>query len=107
MRTDLLVPDRRQYITHGLRQLIESDHVFVVSQVQVKSNALRDVIGEPPAGVTSVVSGPRDRCVQPVAVELEELSRGCPEIWKFFFKRDHDFCLQGRASGRRRWSSSA
>jgi hypothetical protein len=29
--------------------------------------------------------------VKPITVELEELSRGRPEIWKFFLKRDHDF----------------
>src|SRR5262249_58158684 len=97
MRADLLIANRGQYITHSLRQLTEGDHVFVISQVQIKSDAFGDVIGEPPAGVTSFVSGPRDRRMQPVAVELEKLSRACPEIWKFFFKRDHDFYLRPRA----------
>jgi hypothetical protein len=31
-----------------------------------------------------------NRRVQPIPVELEQLSRICAEIWKFFFKRDHD-----------------
>src|ERR1700730_12171158 len=30
--------------------------------------------------------------MQPIAAKLEELSRICAEIWKFFLKRDHDFC---------------
>ena len=90
MSANLLVTDRLQYVAHRLRQLIESHHVFVISQVQIKSNAFGHVFSEPPAGVTSFVSGPRDRCMKPVTVELEELPRGCPEIWKLFFKRDHD-----------------
>jgi hypothetical protein len=28
--------------------------------------------------------------VKPVTVELEELPGLGPEIWEFFFKRDHD-----------------
>src|SRR5207247_8556688 len=107
MRSDLLVPDRCQHVTHGLRELVERDDIFIISQVQVKSDALGDVISEPPAGVTSFVSGSRDCRVQPIAVELEELSRCCPEIWKFFFKGDHDFYLRARASEGQRWSSSA
>src|SRR5215216_5197125 len=83
---NFLVADRRQYVTHGLRQLREGDHVFVISQVQIKSNAFCDVFSEPPAGVTSLVSGPRDRCVKPVTVELKELPRRRPEIWKLFLK---------------------
>jgi hypothetical protein len=27
--------------------------------------------------------------VQPIAIEFEQLSRICAEIWKFLFKRDH------------------
>src|SRR6516164_1480463 len=75
--------------------------------MQVKSDALGDVISEPPAGVTSFVSGSRDCRVQPIAVELEEMSRCCPQIWKFFFKGDHDFYLRARASEGWRGSSSA
>jgi len=45
-----LITDGSQDVTHRLRELTECDHVFVVSQMQVKSNALGDVIGEPPAG---------------------------------------------------------
>src|SRR6266446_7871212 len=107
MRSDLLVPDRCQHVTHGLRELVERDDIFIISQVQVKSDALGDVISEPPAGETSFVGGSRNCRVQPIAVELEELSRCCPQIWKFFFKRDHDFYLQARASEGLRWSSSA
>src|SRR5215510_13705497 len=107
MRADLLVADCFQDITHGLRQLTEGDDVFVVSQVQVKSDALGDMIGEPPARVTCLVGGTRERSMQPIAVELEKLPRGCPEIWKFFFKRDHDFYLRARANERRRWGASA
>src|SRR5438445_12378178 len=75
--------------------------------MQIKSNAFSHVFGEPPSGVTSYVSGSRDGRVQPIAVELEELSRCCPQVWKFFFKRDHDFYLRARASEGLRWSSSA
>ena len=75
---NLLVADRLQHVAHRLRQLAEGDHVFVVSQVQIKSNAFGHVFSEPPAGVTRFVSSPRDRRVKPVTVELEELSRGCP-----------------------------
>src|SRR5256885_1968949 len=54
-----------------------------------------------------VVSAGFDRRVQPIAVELEKLPRGCAEIWKFFFKRHHDFYLRARANDCRRWSASA
>src|SRR5262245_2149491 len=107
MRSDLLVANCLQHVAHSLSQLTERDHVFVISQVQVKSNAFGHVIGEPPIRVARFVSGPRDRGAQPIAVELKELSRGCPEIWKFFLKRDHDFYLRARASERWCWSSSA
>src|SRR5215469_7916520 len=92
MRHNLLVADRVQDVTHSLRQLTKSDHVFVVSQVQVKSNAFRHVIGEPPTGITSFIRRPRDRSMQPIAAKLEKLPRTCAEIWKFFLKRDHDSC---------------
>jgi hypothetical protein len=87
---NFLVADRLQHVAHRLRQLTESDDVFVISQAQIKSDAFGHVFSEPPAGVTCFVSGPRERRVKPVTVELEELSRGCPEIWKLFLKRDHD-----------------
>src|SRR5436309_3034583 len=107
MRADLLIANRRQYVSDRLRQLAERDDTFVISQAQVKSDALGDVIGEPPAGITSFVSGPCDRRMQPIAVKFEQLSRARPEIWKFLFKRDHDFYLRALASEGRRWSSSA
>src|SRR5438552_865886 len=65
-------------------------HIFVIPQVQVKGNALRDMLSQPPARVTGLVSRPRDRRVEPIAIELEKLSRVGAEIGKFFFKRDHD-----------------
>src|SRR5436189_2327420 len=105
MRADLLVADRFQNITHGLRQLVERDDIFVVSQPQIKSDALSDVISQPPAGITSLVSSSRDRRLQPIPVELEELSRSCAQIWKFFFKGDHDFYLRARAGAHQRWNS--
>src|SRR5436309_1002135 len=92
MRHNLLVTDRFQHVTHSLRQLVKRHHVFVISQVQIKSNALSHVIGKPPTGITGLVRGARDRSMQPVAAEFEELSGICAEIWKFFLKRDHDSC---------------
>src|SRR5262249_61336475 len=107
MRSDLLVANCLQDVAHSLSQLIEGDHIFVVSQVQIKSNAFSHVISEPPAGITSLVSGTRDRRMQPITVELEQLPRGCPQIWKFFLKRDHDLYLRARVSERGCWSSFA
>src|SRR6476469_8171656 len=77
---NFLVADRLLHVAHRLRQLAEGDHVFVISQVQIKSNAFGHVFGEPPAGVTRFVSGPRQCRVKPVTVELEELSRRRPKI---------------------------
>src|SRR5467141_4207350 len=93
MRHNFLVADRSQHVTHSLRQLVKRHHVFVISQVQIKSNALSHVIGEPPTGITGFISRPRERSMEPIAAKLEELSRICAEIWKFFLKGDHDFCL--------------
>src|SRR6266436_1935337 len=92
MRHNFLVADRSQHVTHSLRQLVKRHHVFVISQVQIKSNALSHVIGEPPTGITGFISRPRERSMQPIAAKLEELSRVCAEIRKFFLKRDHDSC---------------
>src|SRR5262249_33629705 len=107
MPTNLLIADRFQHVAHRLRQLVKGHYVFVVSQVQIKSNTFRHVFSEPPARITCFVSRPRDRRLQPIAVELEQLTGGRPEIWKFFLKRDHDFYLRARAIERLRWSSSA
>ena len=90
MRHDFLVADHFQDVPHSLRQLVKGDDVFVISQVQVKSDAFRNVIGEPPTGITGFISRSRDGSVQPIAAELEELPRVCAEIRKFFLKRDHD-----------------
>src|SRR6516225_5418637 len=87
---NFLVADGLQHVAHRLRQLTESHDAFVISQVQVKSNAFGHMFSEPPAGVTCFVSCPRDRRVKPVTVELEKLSGRGPQIWKLFLKRDHD-----------------
>src|SRR5437667_4020282 len=87
---NFLVADHFQHVTHSLRQLAKGHHVFVISQMQVKSNAFRHVICEPPSGITSFISRPRDRRIEPIAIELEKLSRVGTEIWKFFLNRDHD-----------------
>jgi hypothetical protein len=71
MPTNFFVADRRQHVAHRLRQLVESDYVFVISQVQIKGNAFRHVFGEPPARITCFISSPCERRVKPVAVELE------------------------------------
>src|SRR6266480_7204964 len=92
MRHDFLVADHFQDVPHSLRQLVKGDDVFVISQVQVKSNAFGHVIGEPPTGITSFVCRPGDCSMQPIAAELEQLSRSCAEIGKFFLKGDHDSC---------------
>src|ERR1051326_808513 len=89
MAANLLVADRGQYVAHCLRQLIEGHYVFVVSQMQIESNTFGHVFSEPPTGVTRFTSGPRNRRMKPVTVELEELPGCGPEIWKFFLKRDH------------------
>src|SRR5262249_55338088 len=107
MPTDLLIADGFQHVAYCLRQLVKGHHVFVVSQVQIKSNTFCHVFSEPPARITRFVSGPRDRRVQPIAVELKQLTGGRPEIWKFFLKRDHDFYPRAGAIERLRWSSSA
>src|SRR5436309_10604666 len=92
MRHNLLITDCSQDVTHSLRELIECDHVFVVSQMQIKSNAFGHVIGEPPPEITGFMSSPGDRRVKPIAIEFEKLSRLRAEIRKFFFKRDHGAC---------------
>ena len=92
MRYDFLVTDHFQDVAHSLRQLAEGDHVFVIPQVQIKRNALGDVIRQPPARISGFISRPRDRSVQPIAIELEKLPRIGAEIWKLFLKRDHDSC---------------
>src|SRR5207253_8137843 len=92
MRDNFLVADCFQDVTHSLGELIERDHVFVVSQMQIKSNAFGHVIGEPPAGITGFVSSPGDRRVKPIAIEFKKLSRLRAQIRKFLFKRDHGAC---------------
>src|SRR5438067_7115047 len=92
VRHNFLITDCFQDVTHRLRELAECDHVFVVSQMQVKSNAFGHVIGEPPARITGFMSRPRDRGMKPIAIEFEKLSRVRAEIRKFFFKRDHGAC---------------
>src|SRR5881398_137221 len=60
------------------------------------------VIGEPPTRVAGLVRRTGDGSMQPIAIKLEELSRLGPQIWKFFFKCDHDFRLGYRVIPRRR-----
>src|SRR5213595_664695 len=102
MWDDLLVADHLQDIAHGLRKLAERDHTLVIPQAEVKSDTLRYVIGQPPTRVASLVRRAGDGSVQPIAIELEELSRLGPQIRKFFFKCDHDFRLGYRVIPRRR-----
>jgi hypothetical protein len=90
MGHNLFVTDRFEDKSHGLRQLTKCDDAFIISQVQIKGDAFGHVIGQPPAGITSFVGCAVDRCVQPVAIEFEQLPGICAEIRKFFFKRDHD-----------------
>src|SRR6266699_748712 len=92
VRHNFLITDCFQDVTPRLRELTECDHVFVVSQMQVKSNAFSHVTGEPPAGITSFVSSPRDRRLKPIAIEFEKLSRLRAKIRKSLFKRDHGVC---------------
>src|SRR6516162_9454237 len=92
MRHNLLVANGFQHVLHSLRQLVKRHHVFVISHVQIKSNALSDVIGQPPTGITSFVSGPCDRRVKPIAIEFEKLSGVRAEVRKFLFKSDHGAC---------------
>ena len=90
VRNDFLVTDHLQNVTHGLRQLTESDNWFVVSQPQIKGNAFRDMIGQPPTWIAGFIGRAGDGGVQPIAVELEELTRVAAQIRKFFFKRYHE-----------------
>src|SRR5258708_29351670 len=71
---DLLVTDCLQDVLHRFLKLLEGDDVLIVPQVQVKRDALGHVLGQPPTRITGLVGGAIDRGVQPVAVELKELT---------------------------------
>ena len=51
--------------------------------------AFRDMLGQPPARVTSPIRRLRDLVLEPGAVELEELPGFRTEVGKLFLKRDH------------------
>jgi hypothetical protein len=87
---DLLVTNRFEHVLHGLSQLPKRDHVLVVSQPQIKRDALGDVIGQPPTRVARFVGRAVDRGIEPIAIKLEELPGIAAQIGKLFFKRDHD-----------------
>src|SRR5439155_17324944 len=71
---DLLVTDRFQDVLDRFLKLFECNNVLVVSKVQIKCDALGDMLGQPPARVTGLIGRAVNRGVQPVAVELEELA---------------------------------
>src|SRR5438067_407577 len=102
MWDDLLVADHLQDIAHGLRKLAERDHTLVIPQTEVKSDTFCHVIGEPPTRVAGLVRRTGDGSMQPIAIKLEELPRLGPQIWKFFFKCDHDFRSGHRVIPRQR-----
>src|SRR5436853_1970192 len=87
---DFLVTDRFQDVLHRFLKLLEGDDVLVVPQMQIKRDALGDVLGQPPTRVTGLVGRAIDGGVQPIAIKLKELPRVSAQIRKFFFKRDHD-----------------
>ena len=76
-------------VADRLVKLAESDDRLIRPQGKIKRDAFRDVVGEPPARVTSARGGLANLRLQPVAVELEELPRIGAEVGKFFLKRDH------------------
>src|SRR5436853_3847197 len=87
---DFLVTDRFQDVLHRFLKLLEGDDVLVVPQMQIKRDALGDVLGQPPTRIAGLVGRAIDGGVQPIPVELKELTRVATQIWKLFFKRDHD-----------------
>ena len=71
---DFFVANRFENVLHRFLKLFEGHDVLVISEMQIKRDAFRDVFGQPPTRIARLVRRAIDRCVQPVPVELEELS---------------------------------
>ena len=77
---------------------------LVVPKSQIERDALGDVIGKPPARITSLIRRALDRSVQPFLVKFEKLPGIAAQIWEFFLKRYHAGLFPAeRARVARRW----
>src|SRR5438034_11420883 len=71
---DLLVTDRFQDVLDRFLKLFECNNVLVVSKVQIKCDALGDMLGQPPARVTGLIGCAVNRRSEEHTSELQSHS---------------------------------